>query len=86
MWAYDMWSAGVVWLELVLGTPHVFHISAAQRARLDARLDLSRKAAADRQLVYLLRGMMEMCLYPQVSCWSRAALWAVDTLACIHTC
>lgn len=23
-WPYDMWSLGVSWLELVLGTPHVF--------------------------------------------------------------
>jgi hypothetical protein len=69
MWAYDMWSAGVVWLELVLATPHVFQIGTQQQARLDARLGLRAKAAGDRQLVYLLRGMMEMCLYPpQASC------------------
>ena len=26
MSAYDMWSVGVVWLELLLGTPHVFQV------------------------------------------------------------
>lgn len=28
-WPYDMWSAGVVWLEMLLGTPHVFQVSSA---------------------------------------------------------
>ena len=26
-WPYDMWSLGVIWLELILGTPHVFDVS-----------------------------------------------------------
>eukprot|EP00798_Chlamydomonas_sp_ICE-L_P015891 gene15891-22023_t len=26
-WTYDIWSMGIVWLELVLGTPHVFQLS-----------------------------------------------------------
>lgn len=63
-WPYDMWSLGVVWLELLLGTPHVFQISARTRALLDARLRLERKSAEDRQQIYLLRGMMELCIYP----------------------
>jgi hypothetical protein len=25
-WTYDVWGAGVVWLELVTGTPHVFDL------------------------------------------------------------
>lgn len=36
---YDLWSVGVVMLELVLGTPHVFQISARTRALLDHRLE-----------------------------------------------
>lgn len=28
MWQYDIWSVGVVWLELLLGSPHVFQASA----------------------------------------------------------
>ena len=32
-WPYDVWSAGVAWLELVLATPHVF---AALRAHARA--------------------------------------------------
>ena len=23
-WAHDIWATGIVWLELLLGTPHVF--------------------------------------------------------------
>jgi hypothetical protein len=26
MSAYDVWSVGVVWLELLLGTPRVFQV------------------------------------------------------------
>ena len=27
-WAHDIWAVGVVWLELILGTPHVFALPA----------------------------------------------------------
>lgn len=68
--SYDIWSAGVVWLEFVLGTPHVFQLSPATQAALDIRLDLGGKRPGQRQLLYLLRGMMEMCIYPpQVHTW-----------------
>ena len=33
-WPYDMWSLGVVWLELILGTPHVFDISSRTKVCL----------------------------------------------------
>uniref|UniRef100_A0A0R0L7A2 PPM-type phosphatase domain-containing protein n=1 Tax=Glycine max TaxID=3847 RepID=A0A0R0L7A2_SOYBN len=36
---YDMWSVGVVMLELVLGTPNVFQINALTRALLDRQLE-----------------------------------------------
>ena len=42
--AYDMWSVGVTWLELVLGTPHVFQLSARQRALLHHHLKLEDKS------------------------------------------
>jgi len=35
---YDMWSVGVVMLELVLGTPDVFQINALTRTLLDQHL------------------------------------------------
>ena len=37
-WPYDMWSLGVVWLELLLATPHVFQISPRTAAVLQRRL------------------------------------------------
>ncbi|XP_054801635.1 uncharacterized protein LOC129305686 isoform X2 [Prosopis cineraria] len=36
---YDMWSVGVVMLELVLGTPNVFQISSLTRTLLDRHLE-----------------------------------------------
>ncbi len=45
MSAYDMWSVGVVWLELLLGTPHVFQVSALRGSaqRLHSRGDSDRQ-------------------------------------------
>ena len=43
-WPYDMWSAGVAWLELVLATPHVFLPSARTRARLFHQLRLGEQS------------------------------------------
>ncbi|RWV79185.1 hypothetical protein BHE74_00002498 [Ensete ventricosum] len=37
--AYDMWSVGVVMLELILGSPHVFEINDRTRALLDQHLE-----------------------------------------------
>lgn len=37
-WPYDMWSTGVVWLELVFATPHVFQISSRSAALLQRRM------------------------------------------------
>ena len=37
-WPYDMWILGVVWLELLLATPHVFQISPRTAAVLQHRL------------------------------------------------
>ncbi|ETP23719.1 serine/threonine protein kinase [Phytophthora nicotianae CJ01A1] len=36
--AYDLWSVGVVFLEMVLGSPQVFLISPRERAKLDVVL------------------------------------------------
>ncbi|XP_062085386.1 uncharacterized protein LOC133791475 [Humulus lupulus] len=57
---YDMWSIGVVILELTLGSPNVFQISAYTRALLDQHLlgwnvDL-------KELAYKLRSFMELCI------------------------
>lgn len=38
---YDMWSVGVVWLELVLATPHVFSIPERMQSLMRHVLNLS---------------------------------------------
>ncbi|KDO16164.1 hypothetical protein SPRG_18300 [Saprolegnia parasitica CBS 223.65] len=50
-----MWSVGVVFLELILGSPHVFAISSRARAKLDSE-ETKRKS-------YLLHVFTEFCIY-----------------------
>lgn len=45
--SYDMWSVGVVWLELIVGTPHVFAITHRTQAFLDTRLKLNQKSQVE---------------------------------------
>ncbi|KAJ7547329.1 hypothetical protein O6H91_08G080400 [Diphasiastrum complanatum] len=58
--AYDMWSIGVVMLELILGTPHVFQVSSRTHALLDRHLDGWDEAS--KKTAYMLRAFMEMCI------------------------
>ena len=39
-WPYDMWSLGVTWLEIVMGTPHVFQVDPRTRAKLYHQLHM----------------------------------------------
>ncbi|KAK1266282.1 putative inactive protein kinase [Acorus gramineus] len=57
---YDTWSVGVVMLELILGTPHVFQISSRTRALLDHHLE--HWSDDTKELAYKLRSLMEMCI------------------------
>ncbi|XP_060181146.1 uncharacterized protein LOC132610787 isoform X1 [Lycium barbarum] len=57
---YDMWSVGVVILELVLGTPDVFQVSSRTRALLDQHLEGWNESL--KELAYKLRSFMEMCI------------------------
>ncbi|XP_031482576.1 uncharacterized protein LOC116252432 isoform X3 [Nymphaea colorata] len=57
---YDMWGVGVVMMELILGSPHVFQISSRTRSLLDQYLDGWTMEA--RELAYKLRAFMEMCI------------------------
>ncbi|CAK4391457.1 unnamed protein product [Aphanomyces euteiches] len=59
--SYDMWSVGVVFLELILGSPHVFSISSRARAKVDARLH--DKSEAVRSKSYLLHVFTEFCIF-----------------------
>jgi serine/threonine protein kinase len=60
---YDTWSAGVLFLELLLGTPHVFQVSARTRALLDRHLAGCPDATC-KELAYTLRAFLELCIYP----------------------
>ncbi|KZV22526.1 hypothetical protein F511_09048 [Dorcoceras hygrometricum] len=57
---YDMWSVGVVMLELILGSPNVFQINSITRVLLDQHL----KGWNDnlKELAYKLRALMELCI------------------------
>ncbi|GAB4830420.1 hypothetical protein Ancab_020056 [Ancistrocladus abbreviatus] len=57
---YDMWSVGVVILELVLGSPDVFQISTLSRALLDKHIGGWNEGL--KELAYRLRSFMEMCI------------------------
>lgn len=63
---YDMWSVGVVMLELITGSPHIFQINDRTRALLDKHLE--GWSENTKELAYKLRSYMEMCiLIPGVS-------------------
>ncbi|XP_042518279.1 uncharacterized protein LOC122092049 isoform X3 [Macadamia integrifolia] len=57
---YDMWSVGVVILELILGSPHVFQINARTCALLDQHLEGWNEGM--KELAHKLRSFMEMCI------------------------
>lgn len=61
--AYDLWSVGVVFLELLLGSPDVFEIAPRARAKLDAVLPPGQSDAARRKS-YLLHVLShEFCIF-----------------------
>jgi len=63
---YDIWSVGVVMLELIVGSPHVFQISDRTRVLMDHRLE--GWSEQTRELAYKLRSYMELCiLVPGIS-------------------
>ncbi|KAM1278863.1 hypothetical protein ACFX13_031816 [Malus domestica] len=57
---YDMWSVGVVMLELILGSPNVFQISDYTRILLDQHLQGWNEGL--KELAYKLRSFMELCI------------------------
>ncbi|GAY55738.1 hypothetical protein CUMW_166470 [Citrus unshiu] len=57
---YDMWSVGVVILEMILGSPNVFQISDLTRALLDHHLEGWNDSL--KELAYRLRSYMELCI------------------------
>ncbi|CAM9227026.1 unnamed protein product [Ectocarpus sp. 4 AP-2014] len=59
--SYDMWSIGVILLELILGTPEVFTVDQRTRAILDR--DLAFEDDEVRAKAHLLAAMADMCIY-----------------------
>uniref|UniRef100_A0A7N0TME9 Protein kinase domain-containing protein n=1 Tax=Kalanchoe fedtschenkoi TaxID=63787 RepID=A0A7N0TME9_KALFE len=57
---YDMWSVGVVMLEMILGSNNVFQISAITRNQLDPYLHGWNEDL--KELAYKLRSLMELCI------------------------
>ncbi|CAN8253879.1 unnamed protein product [Cochlearia groenlandica] len=57
---YDMWSVGVVMLEMILGSPNVFEVSPVTRALLDKHI--RGWSENFKELAYKLRSFMEMCI------------------------
>ncbi|XP_071717678.1 uncharacterized protein [Rutidosis leptorrhynchoides] len=57
---YDLWSVGVVVLELIIGSPNVFQINAITRALLDQHLEGWNEGL--KELAYKLRSFMELCI------------------------
>ncbi|XP_050236552.1 uncharacterized protein LOC126686518 isoform X2 [Mercurialis annua] len=57
---YDMWSVGVVILELILGSPNVFQVSALTQALLDPHIGGWSENL--KELAYKLRSFMELCI------------------------
>lgn len=57
---YDMWSVGVVILELIIGSPNVFQINAITHALLDQHLEGWNEGL--KALAYKLRSFMELCI------------------------
>ncbi|XP_077242388.1 uncharacterized protein LOC143882885 [Tasmannia lanceolata] len=57
---YDMWSVGVVMLELILGSPKVFQIRARTHPLMGLYLEGWNEGI--KELAYRIRAFMEMCI------------------------
>ncbi len=61
--SYDMWSIGVVILELILGTPEVFTLNQRTRAVLAHELERGKVDPARREDILFLTSLADMCIY-----------------------
>ncbi len=61
--SYDMWSIGVVMLELILGTPEVFTLNQRTRAVLTFELDRGKVDPATSEDILFLTSLADMCIY-----------------------
>lgn len=47
-----------------MGTPHVFQLSHRTRSKLEVEFKRFKLAEEDKEKAYLLRALMEFCIYP----------------------
>jgi len=63
--SYDIWSVGVLFLEVILGTSVVFEIDGRTKAILEKKM--ARKSKAYKQRAYFFQALGEYCFYSQMS-------------------
>ncbi len=69
--SYDMWSIGVVVLELILGTPEVFTLHQRTRAVLAHELERGRVEPTNVEDILFLASLANMCIYHPAAHGSR---------------
>mmetsp|Transcript_33411 Transcript_33411/g.73061 ORF Transcript_33411/g.73061 Transcript_33411/m.73061 type:complete len:1029 (-) Transcript_33411:23-3109(-) len=62
--SYDIWSYGVLLLELILGTQNVFEVDGKQWLRIEHSLRRAHVPEARFEQARLLQGMLELCIVP----------------------
>jgi len=71
--SYDSWSIGVVVLEMLLGTPHVFSVDQRTTMILSHRLRKEGASSEDIRRALYLAGLSQFCIY--VPSTSEAKKW-----------
>ena len=62
--ACDMWSIAVLWLEFIFGTPYVFDLPTRTQKLIKRDFQTFNMKDEDIETAFLLRSMMEFCIYP----------------------
>ena len=61
--SYDMWSIGVIWLEMILGTTQIFEPEPRARVILEQHLGRARASDVARRNFMLLAAMADFCIW-----------------------
>lgn len=77
---YDLWSIGVVFLEIILGSPQVFELDSRARAKVDAKIQ--HKSPQAKSKSYLLHSLAEYCIYQPSNVLSSFQQYALVPQAC----
>eukprot|EP00941_MAST-03F_sp_MAST-3F-sp1_P004327 g4327.t1 len=62
---YDLWTMGVTFLEMILGTQHVFAVSDRTFAKLEQKMRKEKRGEDERRKLLLLTGLAEWCVFPE---------------------